>query len=84
MALGVVLVLAFIPVIFIVTRYLVEPVKQLILQNNKIRDRKFEDVQKIEAAKGFKTHMLPHPYNISFITDPKAHMLFEPMKLLKP
>jgi uracil-DNA glycosylase len=43
-----------------------------------------EDVQKIEAAKGFKTHMLPHPYNISFITDPKAHILFEPMKLLKP
>ena len=43
-----------------------------------------EDVEKIEAAKGFKTHMLPHPYNISFITDPTAHMLFGPMKLLQP
>ncbi len=42
-----------------------------------------EDVEKIGAAGGFRTHCLPHPYNISFITDPKAHALFGPMRLLR-
>ena len=41
-----------------------------------------QDVEKIDEARCFKKHILPHPYNISFITDPKAHELFKPMNLL--
>ena len=41
-----------------------------------------EDIEKFEEAKKFKKHILPHPYNISFITDPKAHTLFGSMQLL--
>ncbi len=41
-----------------------------------------EEVEKLEEAKPFVKHVLPHPYNISFITNPKAHKLFGPMKLL--
>ena len=42
-----------------------------------------EEVEKLEEAKAFAKHILPHPYNISFITDPKARTLFEPMRLLR-
>jgi uracil-DNA glycosylase len=41
-----------------------------------------EEVEKLDEAKYFKKHFLPHPYNISFITDSKAHKLFAPMHLL--
>ncbi len=43
-----------------------------------------EDINRIPEAEGFVRHLLPHPYNISFITDPKAHSLFGPMRLLQP
>jgi len=43
-----------------------------------------EVVEKLEEAKGFKTFWMPHPYNISFITDQRAHALFAPMRLLYP
>ena len=43
-----------------------------------------EEVARIEGAERFTKHTLPHPYNISFITDPKAHALFGPMHLLRP
>ncbi len=43
-----------------------------------------EEVARIEGAESFTKHTLPHPYNISFITDPKAHALFGPMHLLHP
>ena len=42
-----------------------------------------EEVNKLEEAKPFVKHILPHPYNISFITDPKAHRIFAPMQLLR-
>jgi len=42
-----------------------------------------EDVEKFDEAKSFKKHFLPHPYNISFITDTKAHTLFAGMHLLR-
>ncbi len=41
-----------------------------------------QDIEKIDEAKSFTKHILPHPYNISFITDTKAHQLFKPMCLL--
>lgn len=59
-----------------------------LLQNRGIElilfGRIAEEVEKIEEAKAFVKHTLPHPYNISFITDPKAHALFGPMRLLQP
>lgn len=42
-----------------------------------------EDLEKLDEAKSFRKHILPHPYNISFITDPKAHTLFGSMQLLR-
>jgi len=41
-------------------------------------------VEKLEEAEAFKKHIMPHPYNISFITDARAHKLFGPMQLLRP
>ncbi len=43
-----------------------------------------EVLEKLEEAQTFKKHTMPHPYNISFITDERAHRLFKPMKLLNP
>jgi len=43
-----------------------------------------EVLEKLEEAQTFKKHTMPHPYNISFITDERAHRLFKPMKLLSP
>ncbi len=43
-----------------------------------------EVLEKFEEAKSFKKHTMPHPYNISFITDERAHRLFKPMQLLRP
>jgi uracil-DNA glycosylase len=43
-----------------------------------------EEINRFESAEGFTRHILPHPYNLSFITDPKAHALFGPMHLLDP
>lgn len=43
-----------------------------------------EVLEKVDEAKSFKKHIIPHPYNISFITDIKAHKIFEPMRLLSP
>lgn len=41
-----------------------------------------EVLKKVEEAERFKKHTMPHPYNISFITDTNAHRLFKPMHLL--
>ncbi len=41
-----------------------------------------EVLEKVDEAKSFKKHTMPHPYNISFITDSDAHKLFKPMRLL--
>ncbi len=41
-----------------------------------------EVVMKFEEAESFQKHNMPHPYNISFITESRAHRLFGPMKLL--
>ncbi len=43
-----------------------------------------EVLEKVDEAKSFKKHTMPHPYNISFITDTKAHKIFKPMRLLSP
>ena len=43
-----------------------------------------EVLERVEEAKEFKKHTMPHPYNISFITNEKAHNLFKPMQLLRP
>lgn len=50
---------------------------ELILFGNIARE-----VEKFDEAKEFTKHLLPHPYNISFITDPQAHTLFRKMRLL--
>ena len=50
---------------------------ELILFGNIARE-----VEKFDEAKQFKKHILPHPYNISFISDPRAHALFTKMRLL--
>ncbi len=44
-----ILILLFIPVIFMATGFLVKPVKKLILQNKKIARREFDKVQRIET-----------------------------------
>ncbi len=41
-----------------------------------------EDIKRFESSSNYKKHILMHPYNISFITDSKAHKLFAPMRLL--
>jgi len=41
-----------------------------------------EVLEKIDEAKCLKKHIMPHPYNISFITDTNAQKLFKPMNLL--
>ena len=41
-----------------------------------------EVLEKVDEAKSFKKHTMPHPYNIGFITDTNAHRLFKPMRLL--
>jgi len=41
-----------------------------------------EVLEKFDEASSFKKHTMPHPYNISFITDKKAHKVFKPMRLL--
>jgi len=41
-----------------------------------------EVLEKVDEAKNFNKHIMPHPYNISFITDTNAHKLFKSMKLL--
>ena len=43
-----------------------------------------EVLEKFEEATSFKKHTMPHPYNISFITDERAHRVFKPMRLLRP
>ena len=44
-----ILILLFIPIIFIGTGFLVRPVKKLILENKKIAKREFDKVQRIET-----------------------------------
>ena len=41
-----------------------------------------KEVAKLDEAKSFQTHLMPHPYNISFIRDQNALNLFAPMHLL--
>lgn len=63
-------------------------VKKLLhnLQNRDIElilfGKMAEVLEKLEETKVFKKHMMPHPYNIGFITDKNAHRLFKPMNLL--
>jgi len=65
-------------------------VKRLLkeLKNEKIElilfGKMAEVLARFEEAKSFKTHTMPHPYNIGFITDERAHRLFKPMHLLRP
>jgi len=42
-----------------------------------------EVLEKVDAADAFKKVTMPHPYNIGFITDAKAHEVFKPMRLLR-
>ncbi len=42
-----------------------------------------EVIEKFDEAKSFQKHTMPHPYNISFITDARVHRLFKPMRLLR-
>ncbi|WP_292658223.1 uracil-DNA glycosylase [Nitratifractor sp.] len=41
------------------------------------------EVERLSAAEGLPRIALEHPYNHSFITNPEAHALFGPMKLLR-
>ena len=41
-----------------------------------------KDLQKFQVVQRYKKHILPHPYNISFIKDKNAHELFGKMRLL--
>ncbi len=43
-----------------------------------------EVLEKFDEASSFKKHTMPHPYNISFITDENAHKIFKSMRLLIP
>ncbi len=43
-----------------------------------------EVLEKVDEADTFEKVTMPHPYNISFITDERAHTLFKPMRLLNP
>ncbi|OQX74800.1 MAG: uracil-DNA glycosylase [Campylobacteraceae bacterium 4484_4] len=40
------------------------------------------EIEQFTEAKGYEKMILPHPYNLSFITDERAHRLFGPMHLL--
>ncbi|WP_456452171.1 uracil-DNA glycosylase family protein [Hydrogenimonas sp.] len=42
-----------------------------------------KSVEKIPEAARFRSHRLEHPYNHTFVTNPKAHELFGPMRLLR-
>jgi uracil-DNA glycosylase len=42
-----------------------------------------KEIAKFESAKSFESIKLPHPYNISFITDEKVHKIFCKMELLR-
>jgi uracil-DNA glycosylase len=60
-----------------------------LLENLKDRDielilfgKMAEILERVDEAKYFKKHTMPHPYNISFICDKNAHRLFKPMNLL--
>ncbi len=44
--------------------------------------RAAKDLEKFEITKDYKKHIMPHPYNISFIHDKNAHGLFGGMGLL--
>ena len=59
---------------------------------NELEDKKIELIlfgemakvlEKFDEAKRFTKHSMPHPYNIGFITDKRAHKLFKPMRLLR-
>jgi uracil-DNA glycosylase len=43
-----------------------------------------EVLAKVDEAAPFEKELMPHPYNISFITDERAECLFKPMQLLRP
>jgi uracil-DNA glycosylase len=64
-------------------------VKSLLLQ---LQDREIklilfgkmaEVLAKVDEAAPFDKEMMPHPYNINFITDERAYRLFKPMQLLR-
>ncbi len=41
-----------------------------------------KELQRFKIAKEYKKHIMPHPYNISFIHDINVYTLFKPMQLL--
>jgi len=41
-----------------------------------------DELKRYDETRAFKTHSMPHPYNISFIHDKDAHKLFSTMTLL--
>lgn len=59
----------------------------LSLQEEKIElilfGKMAEILSKFDEAENFKKHILPHPYNVSFIDNQDAHRLFKPMQLLR-
>ena len=65
-------------------------IKSLLLQ---LQDREIrlilfgkmaEVLNKVKEAEPFLKESMPHPYNISFIRDERAHRVFKPMRLLRP
>lgn len=40
-----------------------------------------KEIGKFTSSEGYVKHLMPHPYNISFIRDENAHRLFKPMRL---
>ncbi len=42
-----------------------------------------KEIAKYKVSQSFSKILLPHPYNINFITDKKAHKIFCSMRLLK-
>ena len=42
-----------------------------------------KEIDKLDSSKGFEKVLVPHPYNVSFITDEKVLEVFCPMRLLE-
>jgi len=57
------------------------------LENTKIElilfGKMADELKRFDEAKAFKSHTMPHPYNISFIKDKIALEIFAPMTLLR-
>jgi uracil-DNA glycosylase len=67
---------------FLFHSYLLEEISQYCQPTLVLFGKIAELVLKIPASKNFKTFMSEHPYNLSFITNPKVLDLFKPLELL--